>query len=53
MKDTDLQLFPEITDRPQDDDDHEGTFNNSNKPLALITRKGKNIRLTVATKLNY
>ena len=26
----DLQLFPEITDRPQDDDDREGTYNNSN-----------------------
>ena len=26
---TDLQLFPALTDRPVDDDDREGTYNNN------------------------
>ena len=27
---TDLQLYPGMTDRPLDDDDCEGTYNNNN-----------------------
>ena len=30
MENTDLQLYPEVTDRPLDDDDCEGTYNNNN-----------------------